>query len=326
MKQLPKGFTLTELMVSVALGIILVAGVIEVYSGSRQTYRTQEALARLQENARLAIEILSRDLRMSGNVGCENITNVAPAQTVGLTGMPYDNSFATWGGQRVGNLNTGALSNDAIRTAIDADNIAEDSDILIVQSAGRCSMPLSADMLAADGVITTAANTCSFSDGDYALVSNCSSAGLFRINTVAGGVITPSASVGDLYGTSDGAEVLSFSSNTYFVDDDNGIPSLFVLDNTQAGAAFALIEGVESIQVEYGRDDDDDDIPNRYVDADQAGDFTAVTSVRITLLMRTREENIGSQATTFAVGGTNRTYPAGPLRQQFVTTIGLRNI
>jgi type IV pilus assembly protein PilW len=64
------GLTLIEILVSLAISVLVIAGVLEVYTSSKQTYRVQEASSRLQENGRFAISFIARDLRMAGHVGC----------------------------------------------------------------------------------------------------------------------------------------------------------------------------------------------------------------------------------------------------------------
>lgn len=61
-----RGVTLIELLVSMALGVFIVAGTIQIFIGSKQTYRTQVALSRLQENGRFALDMLQQSLRMTG--------------------------------------------------------------------------------------------------------------------------------------------------------------------------------------------------------------------------------------------------------------------
>jgi len=61
-----RGLSLIELMVAIGLGLLLVAGIGTVYLGSRQTYRTQEANARVQETGRFALEVIGRSLRVAG--------------------------------------------------------------------------------------------------------------------------------------------------------------------------------------------------------------------------------------------------------------------
>jgi type IV pilus assembly protein PilW len=61
-----RGLTLVELMIALALGLLLVAGVGAVYLGSNQTYRTAQAGARIQETGRYALDVIGRSLRQAG--------------------------------------------------------------------------------------------------------------------------------------------------------------------------------------------------------------------------------------------------------------------
>jgi len=60
------GLTLVELMIAMVLGLVLVAGAIQLLVSNKQSYRLQDSLSRLQENGRFAIQLLSDDIRMSG--------------------------------------------------------------------------------------------------------------------------------------------------------------------------------------------------------------------------------------------------------------------
>lgn len=63
------GFSLIELMVALVLGLLILAGVLQVFVGSRMTFNTNEAVARVQENGRFAVEVLRRPLREAGMNG-----------------------------------------------------------------------------------------------------------------------------------------------------------------------------------------------------------------------------------------------------------------
>ena len=71
------GFTLVELLVSVAIGLFLVAVVGGVYLSSKGSFNYQDAMSRLQENSRFAMERMARDIRMAGYNGCGNLSKVA---------------------------------------------------------------------------------------------------------------------------------------------------------------------------------------------------------------------------------------------------------
>ena len=57
-------------MVSITLGLILLAGVMSIFHSSKVTYNTNEKTARLQENGRVALDFLTHDLRSAGYLGC----------------------------------------------------------------------------------------------------------------------------------------------------------------------------------------------------------------------------------------------------------------
>lgn len=60
------GLTLLELMISLALGLLLVTGIGTIYVGSNQAYRVQEQNARIQEAGRFALDVLGRSIRQAG--------------------------------------------------------------------------------------------------------------------------------------------------------------------------------------------------------------------------------------------------------------------
>jgi type IV pilus assembly protein PilW len=82
------GFTLVELMVAMTVGLFLTAGMISLFIGSKQSYRATEALSRLQENGRFALEYLSRDVRQ---VGFRQIVGAS-------TAAPLPNFIRGWDG------------------------------------------------------------------------------------------------------------------------------------------------------------------------------------------------------------------------------------
>lgn len=63
-----RGLTLVEILVALVLSLLLTAGVIQLFIGSKQTYRFHDALSRLQENGRLALDAMAMDIRMAGYI------------------------------------------------------------------------------------------------------------------------------------------------------------------------------------------------------------------------------------------------------------------
>ena len=136
-----------------------------------------------------------------------------------------------------------------------------------------------------------------------------------------------------------GAKFISFESTAYYIGmDGTGIPSLYrVSFNTgAAGTPERLVDGVESMQILFGEDTDvvKDGIANIYRTLDTVTDNEQISSVRISLLMRTIEavaaENDTktdyklaghSSATATEIDPTNDRL----LRYVFTSTIKLRN-
>jgi|YelNatPaOPRAMG01_1025707.scaffolds.fasta_scaffold03263_11 type IV pilus assembly protein PilW len=66
------GLTLIELMVAMLLGLVVVGAVVSVLLTSRQSYTTTNGLSQLQDNARIAFELMARDIRQAGSSPCGN--------------------------------------------------------------------------------------------------------------------------------------------------------------------------------------------------------------------------------------------------------------
>lgn len=66
------GLTLVELMVAMLLGLVVIGAVVSVLLTSRQSYTTTSGLSQLQDNARIAFELMARDIRQAGNTPCGN--------------------------------------------------------------------------------------------------------------------------------------------------------------------------------------------------------------------------------------------------------------
>ena len=63
------GFSLTELMVAMALGLVLMGGVMLVFDNTKRAYKYQAGLSQVQEQGRFAISFLSSSLRVAGYPG-----------------------------------------------------------------------------------------------------------------------------------------------------------------------------------------------------------------------------------------------------------------
>ncbi|GFM83807.1 pilus assembly protein PilW [Pseudomonas cichorii] len=78
MKKSSRGFGLIEIMVALVLGLVVSMGIIQIFTASRGTFLTQNASARMQEDARFVLSKLVQEIRMTGMYGCLGFSNYVP--------------------------------------------------------------------------------------------------------------------------------------------------------------------------------------------------------------------------------------------------------
>lgn len=77
MKHTSKGFTLSEIVVVVTLSVLLFSSLYAVYITSFQSYRRNVNRAELDQNARISLERITRDLRQTNDI----VTTIPPTDT-----------------------------------------------------------------------------------------------------------------------------------------------------------------------------------------------------------------------------------------------------
>jgi type IV pilus assembly protein PilW len=78
------GFGLIELMIALVLGLLVIGAAFAVFQSNQATYRANEGLNRIQENARVAFELMSRDLRAAGGSACSSASVMETADANSL--------------------------------------------------------------------------------------------------------------------------------------------------------------------------------------------------------------------------------------------------
>ena len=68
--RLNRGFSLVELLIAMALGLILTLGVLEVFLATKESFVLQQRSAAMQENARFLLSRMAQDIRQAGQLGC----------------------------------------------------------------------------------------------------------------------------------------------------------------------------------------------------------------------------------------------------------------
>ncbi|RON40624.1 PilW family protein [Pseudomonas frederiksbergensis] len=70
MKHSNRGFGLIELLIALALSLIVVLGVAQVFISAKNTYVSQNTAAGMQEDARFVLSKMIQEIRMVGMFGC----------------------------------------------------------------------------------------------------------------------------------------------------------------------------------------------------------------------------------------------------------------
>ncbi|MBI2779430.1 MAG: PilW family protein [Gammaproteobacteria bacterium] len=334
-----RGLTLVEVMVAITISLILLAGVMQIFLSSRQTYRVQDGLARIQENGRFAMQFLSNDIRMAGYTGCAsktpNVRNIAnDATTASFTGGVMGYEYASL-----------PVALTATNTLASAD-VEANTDVLVIKRASPTGTRLTGNMTAMNANIQIDAVTAAgmFAAGDILFISDCTSADIFAATSVSGGSVTitiahandvnTDVNLGRAYQTD--AEVMKMESAAYYIGKDaanNNIPTLYRrrLTGGTTMVSEPLVEGVENMQILYGEDTDipTDGSANRYLPANAPGiNMANVVSVRVSLLLRSAEDNVTTKKQSYTFNGATIPEAAVPdrrLRRVFTTTIRIRN-
>ena len=324
------GVTLVELMVAVTIGMIIMAGVMQIYMANKQTYRVTEALSRLQENGRFATHFLVKDIRKAGYQGCRSRTQLVPrvianAIAAGAPDLASMN-FDTTGGAFKG------VDNVPAATVVGANTVLVGTDILDIQFGGSCSGYLTGNMTAVNANIQLAApNDCNLQANWPFMISDCESVDIARASSVAAGAgtqtIAHAANVNIDLNLSkayqSGAEILTLQSFTFYLaENGSNVPS-FYRHNNATNVSEELVEGVDDLQFLYGEDTDGSGVANYYVPANKVADMDNIVSVRMTASVRTIDDRVSQSANTIIYNGGNITDHR--IRKTFTTTIAIRN-
>jgi len=293
-------------MVAVTIGLIVLAGASSVLISNKKTYTAQDSLARLQENARAAMLILTYDMRNIGYWGCNpDMANVNSA----LNSAASVNS-AFWFGNPLEGSEAGASLQPTNTALTVAPRAGTDAFIVRGLDTGD-SFQLQGNMnnMAASLKVSASA---SFSAGEVLVLTDCSSADIFQVTNItggggfdnlihnSGGSFSPgngSGQAGKLSKTyNDDAKVQRYKANLYFIDTgSSGEPSLFRQSiaasggtTSQPGPPQELVEGIENLQILYGVDTNNDRLADSYRRASLVGAATwsNVVSIRFGVIAR----------------------------------------
>jgi type IV pilus assembly protein PilW len=283
------GVGLIELMVALVIGLFLILGAVTVYSQSRNTYRTVEAVARLQETARYAFDVIEPDVRMASYWGLASrpdyiINKAGPAEDTPADLAAAETIIDACGNNWVINLDeyiAGWNGPDDYSLGCDAyqDNYRSGTDGLIVRrGAEDAPATLVDDRLYIQSSRTQGAMF--IADGSCTNPKNAA--------CVPGGY-SPLAS-----------ETRELIATAYYISESSvgraGVPALR-RKRLVAGSILdeEVVSGVEDLQVRFGVDTNGDTNADTYVDprTDPAAYGGQIVAATIWLRVRAEERDFG---------------------------------
>jgi type IV pilus assembly protein PilW len=349
------GLTLVELMVALVLGMVLMAGVVQLFAANKTSYQLTENISAMQENARYAMSRLEQGIRMAGYTGCngrdqgnvliriEMDDGSPPTPTTftpdnGIEGWEASNTTTTFGNYSI--LADTAVGSDASASGwVTAGGVVLDASTLALDSSDVIRLwHVDGDGVLANvsGSTVAAGVTPPYVAGETLMLTDCNNVDIAHVCSLSGNDTDLScARNGGLSLLNDGAaHAFKLAGWVYYVGKRGNAadspPSLFrreISQNNVAGTPQELVEGVEALQLQYGVDTNPvpDGVANTYVDANNVTDWNAVVSVRVHLLMQSRLDNLVDGNQEFTFNGANVTANDGRLRYPFVATVSLRN-
>ncbi len=312
------GFGLIELMIAMTLGLVLLGGIGYVFIGSRGAFRTTDNLSRMQENARYALEVMSRDIRMAGYIGCGNIASMTVTTIANSPVPPMNISNAL-----IGYAGGSGWTNPTSITRVTG------PDVLSIMAAFSSGANLTGNVAPSNANVQINGNPNGFKQGDVLVVTNCSNADVFKVTNSPGnsGTVTlthsNSTNTGNRVGTyNTSAFVMRVDQYSYFIG-TNPVGNSALYRVGLDAQPEELVENVQDMQIRYGLDTNGDGTADSY--STTPGTWPQVVSVTVSLLMRSPDNNISTATQSVTFNNATFSAPDRRLYQVYSSTVGVRN-
>lgn len=309
-QEIQSGFSLIELMISMALGLFMMAGVFTVYVNTRDSQAMVADQVAMMDEARFALEVMGYDLRHTGmfaKLGEQEMVDTSLvdgliandcSRVVTIKGETVDWSTNSLAWVYAYNNTTGDGASDI--SSCTSGYAGSD----IIETRYTLSKP-----------VTVLQDNVLYVNGDL------NGASYFIGNTPPDVTKPVYQAVANAY---------YISSYSYNIGD--GIPSLRRV-SLQPGPVVTdemILSGVENLQVMVGMDVDNNGTVDTYSDPARilpGGGWLTVRSVQIWLVVRSRDLQRDLDTTaTFDIAGQQITYPNDGYRRIMLSTVvSLRN-
>lgn len=319
------GLSLIEILIALGLSAFLLLGIVTVFDSNKQSSNYQNAFSRVQESGRVAIDLLSRDIRMADYWGCEpksastkygkTVNSLVDLSSAPAEMQALEGAFLAKAGLQFVNDSGPSDKVGGIEVKEDTDRLTLIGSKPLYGGAVRQKMP-------SHSAIVHVHKGANIAPGELLLISDCANADLFTNTT---GNTPSSGEVGHNTGSTTypnkdknlsteyglDAQIIKPYSQTYFVGRQSSDDPWSLWRMPLTGVPEELVRNVFDLQLIYGEDNDGDFDGNAtvFVDGDGVGDPEAVVSIRIAMTVESPEP----------VNGDNT------LSKEFTATVNIRN-
>jgi len=329
------GFSLVELMVAVAIGLMLVAALSTLFVNMSGTRSELDKSSRQIENGRYALQLLADEVRHAGYYG--RMAN-APTLPSTVTSLPDPCSTTLADVQASMGLPVQGYEGAASAAALDAGKLAcldaaagykPNTAVLVVHRANTAVLGFTA------GSFNIQVSGCAGDTVSYVLDTVAANFTLHK-NTAPG--CTP-------INLANAADITPYDTRIFFVSNcsntdctaagADAVPTLKRIDVNPTGTSITpLVEGIDNFQLDYGIDTSSDGVPDAYtnttahaaVTPSSLTEWQNVMSLRIYVLARNTDLTVGyTDPKTYQLGPVSVTPGLGYKRHAYSELVRLNN-
>lgn len=280
------GLSLVELMISLTIGLALLAGLTSLIVKQSSTRDELEKSSRQIENGRYAIQILHDDIQHAGYFG-EYSPSGASAAPTDPCNLGAGSANSGWSAAPTAPVAIygypGAAADPTSGTTCGLSNYKPNTAILVVRRTSTAAVAAAA---AVAGATYLQVSLCDSETSPFVLGTSG-----FTLHQKDCTIAPP--------GTP--AILRQYMTNLYYISTcdvctpSDGIPTLKMVQAgpTAAPVTIPLVEGIENLQFDYGIDNSNDGYPDNYTTAPTAADWINVMTVHVNLLARNNDRTVG---------------------------------
>lgn len=329
------GFSLVELLIAVAIGMLLLTGLVSLFANNSSARNELEKSNRQIENGRYALQYLQDEIHHAGYYGT---LATAPVLSSGTTSLPdpcvttlatVKDAMALPVQGYAGAANANALHSGKLACLDSAAGYKANTAVIVVRRANTAVTGFTS------GVFNIQVSSCAGDSVAYVLDTVAANFTLHK-NTSPGCTPITSATT---------ASITTYYNRIFFVSTCSGTdcsatgadstPTLKRIDLTSTGTTITpIVDGIDNLQFDYGIDSNGDGAPDAYTNTtahsaaipSSIAEWGNVMSVKIHVLARNVDSTAGYvDPKTYQVGSVSATPADAFKRHAYAGLVRINN-